>query len=369
MRMCGLPILRGHPVNLPRFDRFSLMLSGALLVTVAAGCCCRNQPAGECPQVSTYPMAPQGAARAPVSTGVAAGSANTRLEPRTPLLDDKEAADWIGRPGRQFPPNDEPGTGAESLPPPFPDDSRENETAPAAKLSPLEKLRLKMADRRNGANRTSRAVAGTTQNSGSGNSASRVAAPSATTSGSANGFAAQARPGAANSSTGAARGTRLVVLSPPSEGYATAAQRQRALPLPIDRQPTAATSRTLSSATSSTSPLDRVPRQPAENRSATTYAAAEAADQLHEWPGHQFARQPGSASLACRAGPDRLKHPNEPGFEPGRLVDPPVLRSPPIDGGYDTRVASDRGLTIPHIQICRQVRGFEDVLPLDAQRL
>jgi hypothetical protein len=139
--------------------------------------------------------------------------------------------------------------------------------------------------------------------------------------------------------------------------------------LPIDRQPTAMTAPATSAAMASTMPGNRSLPLPVENRSAPGYAAAEPADQLPEWPEHQFARQSGSHSQALPAGLDRLPEASEPGFEPVRLVDPPVLRTPPIDGGYETRAVSDRGLTIPRIQICRQVRGFEDVLPLDAQRL
>jgi hypothetical protein len=119
----------------------------------------------------------------------------------------------------------------------------------------------------------------------------------------------------------------------------------------------------------STTPIDRAPQQLVENRGATAYAAAEPADQLPEWPEHQFARQSSTNWQALPAGLDRAKDPNEPGFEPVRLVDPPVLRTPPIDGGCNTRAATDHGLTIPRIQICRQVRGFEDIVPLEAQRL
>jgi hypothetical protein len=255
------------------------------------------------------------------------------------------------------------------LPPEFPDDSNENETAPAAKLSPLEKLRLKMADRRKGTNTANRTAASTTQKPRSGNPASSVAARSAGAAGPANGFAAQSRPGGPASSTATIRGTRLVTLSPPNETYAAGDTRRRARPLPIDRQPIAMTAPASSAAMASTMPGDHSLPQPAQNRSAPAYAAADPADQLPEWPEHQFARQSRSHSQALPAGLDRLPEASEPGFEPVRLVDPPLLRTPPIDGGYDTRAVSDRGLTIPRIQICRQVRGFEDVLPLDAQRL
>src|SRR5262249_40811546 len=138
-------------------------------------------------------------------------------------------------------------------------------------------------------------------------------------------------------------------------------------PLPIERQPAATTSPAMASATTPTTPGER--SQTMEKRSAPLSTSPEPADQLPEWPEHQFARQSASSGHALPTGMDGLPETNEPGCEPVRLVDPPVLRAPPADGAYDARPVSDRGLTIPRIQICRQVRGFEDVLPLDAQRL
>jgi hypothetical protein len=116
-----------------------------------------------------------------------------------------------------------------------------------------------------------------------------------------------------------------------------------------------------------TAPRDR--SQSFENRSAPAYAPAQPSDQLPEWPEHQFARQSAATWQALPAGLDRMPEAGEPDLEPVRLADPPVLRTPPSDGGYDTRAVSDRGLAIPRIQICRQVRGFDDVVPLDVQRL
>jgi hypothetical protein len=295
-------------------------------------------------------VTPQAAARAPAG----AGSNTTRVQPRSPILDDKEAADWIGRPGRQFPPNDE---SEESQPPAFPDDSKENETAPAAKLSPLERLRLKMADRRRGANSRNGHAAGSTQNEGSPNVAARSAGPSPT----ANGFAGQAKSTAAAGSTTTARGTRLVTLSPPRDSFA-ADEWRRPRPLPIDRQPSAATPRAVASAMTSTASAE-LPHT-IENRR----GSGQSGEQLPEWPEHQVARQSESTWQAFPAGIDRMPETGEPGFEPVRLVDPPVLTAPPIDG-YESRTVSDRGLVIPRVQFCRQVRGFEDVVALDAQRL
>jgi hypothetical protein len=55
--------------------------------------------------------------------------------------------------------------------------------------------------------------------------------------------------------------------------------------------------------------------------------------------------------------------------QPVRITDPPVLETPPIDGEADGRTAEGAALFIPRIQICRQVRGFDDVVPLDPRRL
>ncbi len=51
------------------------------------------------------------------------------------------------------------------------------------------------------------------------------------------------------------------------------------------------------------------------------------------------------------------------------ILDPPVLATPPIDGESAGRAEAPETLVIPKIQICRQVRGFDDVVPLDARRL
>ena len=61
--------------------------------------------------------------------------------------------------------------------------------------------------------------------------------------------------------------------------------------------------------------------------------------------------------------------PENAALQPVRITDPPVLTAPPIDGESDGRAADCPALAIPRIQICRQVRGFNDVVPLDARRL
>jgi hypothetical protein len=55
--------------------------------------------------------------------------------------------------------------------------------------------------------------------------------------------------------------------------------------------------------------------------------------------------------------------------QPKPIIDPPVLSTPPIDGESAGRTELHETLVIPRIQICRQVRGFDDVVPLDARRL
>ena len=56
-------------------------------------------------------------------------------------------------------------------------------------------------------------------------------------------------------------------------------------------------------------------------------------------------------------------------LQPMPIFDPPVLATPPIDGESAGRPDAHESLVIPQIQICRQVRGFDDVVPLDARRL
>jgi hypothetical protein len=97
--------------------------------------------------------------------------------------------------------------------------------------------------------------------------------------------------------------------------------------------------------------------------------ADESADRLPEWPERPVARQAGANVQTLPASLHGAPAAIEPGCEPIPLVDPPLLRTPPVDGAYEARMESHRGLTIPQISICRQVRGFEDVVTLDAQRL
>ncbi len=52
-----------------------------------------------------------------------------------------------------------------------------------------------------------------------------------------------------------------------------------------------------------------------------------------------------------------------------RLVDPPLLRTTPTRGGFGSRNEASKGLIIPRILVCREVRGFEDVVAIDAGKL
>ncbi len=52
-----------------------------------------------------------------------------------------------------------------------------------------------------------------------------------------------------------------------------------------------------------------------------------------------------------------------------RLVDPPLLRTTPTRGGFGSRIDAAKRLVIPRILVCRQVRGFEDVVEVDAGKL
>ncbi len=55
--------------------------------------------------------------------------------------------------------------------------------------------------------------------------------------------------------------------------------------------------------------------------------------------------------------------------QPIRLIDPPLLQTPQVEGKDAASDAADYRLVIPRLRICRQVRGFEDVVALDVRRL
>ncbi len=55
--------------------------------------------------------------------------------------------------------------------------------------------------------------------------------------------------------------------------------------------------------------------------------------------------------------------------EPIRVVDPPELQSPPSGVGLEPRRSSGQGLSIPNIQVCRQVKGFDNVVAYDPSKL
>lgn len=59
----------------------------------------------------------------------------------------------------------------------------------------------------------------------------------------------------------------------------------------------------------------------------------------------------------------------DPANEPVRLTDPPVLRTTPTRPEYIRRNEPVKRLAIPRIAVCRQVRGFDDVVEVDASKL
>ncbi len=57
------------------------------------------------------------------------------------------------------------------------------------------------------------------------------------------------------------------------------------------------------------------------------------------------------------------------GQEPVRMSDPPRLNAPPSGGEAELLSAPSEGLEIAKLLVCRQVRGFDDLVELNAQSL
>jgi hypothetical protein len=59
----------------------------------------------------------------------------------------------------------------------------------------------------------------------------------------------------------------------------------------------------------------------------------------------------------------------QPGAEPVRIVDPPRLNSPPSGGNSEVATLPAGGLAVSRMVVCRQVRGFDDVVEIPVQQL
>jgi hypothetical protein len=160
-------------------------------------------------------------------------------------------------------------------------------------------------------------------------------------------------------------------LSPsPGEGEPSAGRTRRSLTLPLFRRKIASSAP--SHSTGSARRAGGAPQVPSDSSDGLGYAAIASAEPPTGWTGRsadQTAREAWHGRQAFPDGPDRASASIDPGREPIRLDDPPRLRTTPTDGGFELRSESGRGLAIPRILVCRQVRGFEDVVPLDARRL
>ena len=121
---------------------------------------------------------------------------------------------------------------------------------------------------------------------------------------------------------------------------------------------------TQTSPTDTERPLDRPPRPLPLNSAATASPqvrkasrAAGAADR--PMPNYAVAQAPGNQRQVL----------NQSGADTMQVVDPPVLHAPPSGVGLEPRNGGPRELSIPDIRICRQVRGFDDVVAFDPQKL
>jgi len=57
------------------------------------------------------------------------------------------------------------------------------------------------------------------------------------------------------------------------------------------------------------------------------------------------------------------------GAEPVRMTDPPRLNVPPSGGDSDNQAEVAAGLAVSRMVLCRQVRGFDDVVEIHPQQL
>ena len=58
-----------------------------------------------------------------------------------------------------------------------------------------------------------------------------------------------------------------------------------------------------------------------------------------------------------------------PGAEPVRMADPPRLNIPPSEGEWGNGIETSQRLTVSRMLLCRQVRGFDDVVEIHPQSL
>jgi hypothetical protein len=328
---------------------------------------------GDSSRVSNYGVMTQGNVPAAGNPATTSGTVVSRGQPRpAPVSQYDGSPNWARRQNRPFPPNDEVEADSEGMPPEMPAED-ENETSATGTQSGFATLQKKMADRwrKSSLNRKNRA--GSTAAPATATSQPNPkAAPSPTRRARSGDNLAQRNRGTGSSRT-QTPDQRLVTLSPPNEIDQPTTGPRRSLPLTFDDRQVATSAYPASSAASPASRGSQaIQKVPSDTRSPASYAAVESTDQPPEWPDrptYPVARQTGTTSPPLPASPNRLPETTDPGREPIRLVNPPLLRTPPIDGSYETRSDADRGLAIPRILICRQVRGFEDVVQLDARRL
>jgi hypothetical protein len=158
-----------------------------------------------------------------------------------------------------------------------------------------------------------------------------------------------------------------------NEGNQSAERTRRTLTLPLFRRKSVAAGQPASAANSRkpAGPM-AVTQTPAESRDRFSYAAIASVDPAHAGLSRATDQTAAEAWPVRRVLPsdrDRASEAIEPGREPIRLDDPPRLQMTPTNSVYDVSADVGRGLAIPRIVICRQVRGYEDVVPLDARRL
>lgn len=117
--------------------------------------------------------------------------------------------------------------------------------------------------------------------------------------------------------------------------------------------------------------LDRPPRPLPMTPAASASRAPHVSRAIRSAP--RAERQPANQAIAQVPGARGPASDQEALHQTGgatmRVVNPPVLQAPPSGVGLEPRDEGAAGLAIPEIRVCRQVRGFGDVVTYDPQKL
>jgi len=235
-----------------------------------------------------------------------------------PEYDGGDLPDAGQSPYRQGPISRDPGPALRPVPPEIPNDDDLDAGSPSARRPARSAFSQKIADlwHRSIPNKKNRSGAAPAQTSADGTTSDQRSRESNRGLNSGTALSSRGRRELPVTDKNAASRAQLVTLAAPQESYESVAQLPRPRSLPMDSRPLAALS-------------DSQPQR---------------ANMLH------------SAEIAS-------------GYEPVPVVDPPLLRAPPVGATAEPGSTEQKRLSIPRILVCRQVNGFDDVAPFDPRKL